>query len=668
MEKKGFMGRLKILSRPTGKPQWKLAAKSIILIFLAAFVAKFLSFDKGIGAILSITLLASIIIDLPLPLRKVVPLALIGFLMTFLAFISAYLALSSLPVFLFFTVIWAFFSLSLYIFGETAGIFGFMIFISYFVAVVMVNREASALEWGLYVVLAYLVSSILFIPKIIGRKRNILKMVSSPFVPDTSLEKVLYMRTNLSGVPLDERDYVLFHLGEYLAGFRSYSKLVLSRLSGKSKELFQSFLDSVNEASLEIASSITGQQKTVSLEMVDERIDNLKKYLDSRDPNSNTLIEISKEIKFLLKRSDELLLAKYPSHRKKKISQPGNSLKEVLRANFNLKNMYIRHALRFSLAMTLGLLAVYLSHDRDAIWITMGILIIIKPDVTSTLNNILVRVSFNAAAILLAILMGFLFPHELLLVIAFLMLFFFRAFYPHYMGLSVMALSVFVVLIWPTGSVWENALARIMDISLGAIIAFICAYAILPSRVRVNLPQQMARTIRSNKKYAEAVLPSSGKTYRHQKASAAFRDYMLEEKNLESAIKKVEDTFDDVEDDVLIYNELFAANRKLAADIFAVATLIESSGSIPDFTLSKEQLSNALSEMALSVDKNVILPKATINKFSHSLKPDPQIKIGDVNRSLENYLNWIISDVKYLQEVVESAIKLGALKRYRNMT
>lgn len=143
---------------------------------------------------------------------------------------------------------------------------------------------------------------------------------------------------------------------------------------------------------------------------------------------------------------------------------------------------------------------------------------------------------------------------------------------------------------------------------------------------------------------------------------------MLEEKNLESAIKKVDDTFNDVEDDVTIYNECFAANRKLAADISAVATLMESHGSLPDISRFTEQVTNALSEIALSVDKNVILPKSTIDKLSYSFQSDETPGKDKVIENLHNYLNWIIFDVQYLQEVVELAARSGALKRYRNMT
>jgi uncharacterized membrane protein YccC len=309
--------------------------------------------------------------------------------------------------------------------------------------------------------------------------------------------------------------------------------------------------------------------------------------------------------------------------------------------------------------MTLGLVVVYLTHERSAIWITMGILIIIKPDVTSTVNNMISRVSFNFIAIILAIILGFIFPHQILVWIAFIMLFFFRAFYPNYMSLSIMAITIFVVLLWPTGTVFGNAVARLIDISIGAVLALFCAYLIFPSRMAINIPEQIARTIRTNREYLETVIPSEGMVYQHEKAVQQFRKYMLEEKNLESAIKKVNDTFNDVEDDVSFYKDLEAVNKKLTADISALAALMESSESWPDLSTFKEQLMDVLAHMALSVDKNVLLPPTKI-KASHSK--------GDIlTPDMEMYLDWITSDVELIQEEVELGHRNGIWKRYRDL-
>lgn len=660
MKKKGFSGRLKILSKPSGSPLWKQSAKSIVLMVLAAFLAKYLGFDKGVSAVMFTTLVATIIIDLPLPLNKIVPLALVGFIMTLLAFVSSSLALSSLPIFLFFTVIWAFFSLSLYIFGEIPGTMGFMIFTCYFISVLLVNTTVSPLEWGLYIILAYLVASILFLPKLIHRRDDLLHMVASPFDPGTSLEKTLSIRQALSGIFLSPRDYELFRIGTYLNGFMGYAELISSRLSGNLGEIFQRFLETVNTSSKKVAHSIITRQEGIDLSPLDQTMVELQETSPLEEGSKDAVLDVARTMKSLLTRANELLAEEETSSLKKSIRTPRRSLQEVLKANFNLNNMYIRHALRFTLAMTLGLVVVYLTHERSAIWITMGILIIIKPDVTSTVNNMISRVSFNFIAIILAIILGFIFPHQILVWIAFIMLFFFRAFYPNYMSLSIMSMTIFVVLLWPTGTVFGNAVARLIDISIGAVLALFCAYLIFPNRMAINLPEQIAQTIRTNREYLETVIPSEGMVYQHEKAVQQFRKYMLEEKNLESAIKKVNDTFNDVEDDVLFYKDLEAVNNKLTADISALATLMESGESWPDLSTFKEQLMDVLAHMALSVDKNVVLPPTKI-KASHS-------KGEGLTPDLETYLDWITSDVELIQEEVELGHRTGIWKRYRDLS
>ncbi|OPY25813.1 MAG: hypothetical protein A4E27_00846 [Methanobacterium sp. PtaU1.Bin242] len=665
MQQKSILDRLRVLSRPTGKPQWAQAVRSVLLMVLAALIAKFLGWDNGISAIMSITLLATIMMDISLPLRKVAPLAIIGLFMATLAFTSASLGLNSVPVFIIFTVIWAFFGLSTYIFGESVGFFGFIIFSMYFIAVIMVNNKSTTPEWGLYCVLAFLVASILLIPRIWNRKQELRKMIAVGFIPQSSLNMVLSTRHALSGIPLDSADYELFRLGSYITGFRGYGKLLCGRISEIYRDKFNEFLQVTEETSLGIAEGIIKGKKQVNLENLNNQISDIDKGVkDSQEKDLNVFIDIAYQMGDVLKKSAEILsgnLSGEISEKKIKITASQTSLKDVVKANFNLKNMYIRHALRFALAMTIGLLLVHLTHDRDAIWVTMGILIIIKPDITSTINNMILRVFFNLLAIICAIILGFIFPHQILLWIGFLMLFFFRAFFPTYMGLSVMALTLFVVFIWPIGSVFDNAIARIIDITLGAIIAFICAYVILPSRVTVDLPGQLARTIKANQEYMQSVL-GAPENYSHQKAVNCLNNYLLEENNLEAAIGKLQDFFNDVSDDIIIYQNFKAANRKLSADISALATIMERE-QVGKVNMNSQPLTAVLNNMVETVEKGVKPIKTYLDKSS----------MGTDEKSypienLEQYLGWVIADVELLQEFVNSGVNKGIFRRYRDLT
>ncbi|MCE5213808.1 MAG: FUSC family protein [Methanobacterium sp.] len=661
MHKKTIIGRLKVLSRPTGKPQWAQAARAIVLMLLAGWIAKFLGMDNGIGAVMFTTLIATIMMDISLPLRKVIPLATIGFLMAILAFTSASLGLNNVPIFIFFTVIWSFFALSTYIFGESVGFFGFLIFSMYFVAVIMVNNKSTTPEWAIYTVLAFLVASLLLIPRIWNRKQEIRKMVAVGFIPQSSLKTVLATRQALSGITLQPVYYELFRLGSYITGYRGYGKLLLNRISAEYQDKFKEYLQVSDETSLQIAESIIKGEKQVNLDNLDEQLSGINQGVpESKDENLNAFIDFAYNIANILKKSAEFLTDKINGD-KLKISASQTSLREVLKANFNLNNMYIRHALRFTLAMTIGLLLVHLTHDRDAIWVTMGILIIIKPDITSTINNMILRLFFNLLAIILAIILGFIFPHQILLWLAFIMLFFFRAFFPTYMGLSVMALTIFVVFIWPTGTVFENAIARIIDITLGAIIAFICAYAILPSRVSVDLPGQVAKTIKANQEYMNKVLINP-EQYNHEKAVQGLNKYLLEENNLQASIKKLQDFFTDISEDILIYQDLAAANHKLSADISALATLLEKE-TITDFSLNNQAFNEALEKLEEIIEKGSSPVLKSLNTSSQVFRDKSYIM-----KNLGQYLDWIVSDIDLLQEIVNTAAEKNIFKKYRDLS
>jgi len=657
MEKIGLIGKFKILSRPTGSPKWGHAVRAVILMVLAGLIAHFLGFDKGIQAIMFVTLLASIIIDISLPIRKVAILALLGLFMTVLAFLSA---LSNLEIFILFTVIWAFFTTSLYIFGATEGSLGFTFFLIYFVAVLMVNTGSNPVEWCIYSVLPYLVISILFIPKIWLEKKRLREMVTVGFNPKSSIQSVFLTLKILSGISLKSDYYDIFKLGSYLKGLRSYSDLIVSRLPLRSKACFNNFLEVADKSSLKVSTNFKSNDDMVDLnEMDDALLDVESCFLGNKNKN-NVVLELSQGINDILDKSNKLLSGNSKKE-KKKVEIPKVSFREVLEANFNINNIYIRHTIRFTLAITIALIFVYFNHERSAIWVTMGILIILKPDITSTVNNLISRVGFNLFAIIIAIIVSFIFPHYVLIWLAFIMLFFFRAFFPGYMALSIMAITVFIVLVWPTGTVFENAIARLVDISIGGIIAFIFAYVILPSRVTVNLPDQLIKTIKANINYANQVLAIS-KNYDHNIVKC-FKKYIREDNNLEAGIKKLEDTFKDINDDLKLYNGLMILNKKVAADLTAASAILSKNPEKlqQDSDININKLRDMLHKFEISLNGDI----KQLNLDSDILKID--YLYDAQNSELEQLLNWIAADIQLIIKGMEIAIGTGALSRYTKL-
>ncbi|UTB31885.1 MAG: FUSC family protein [Methanobacterium sp. ERen5] len=656
MEKKGLFGRFKTLSKPTGAVNWSQGLKAFILIVVATLLATLLKFNNGIEAIIMVTLLATIILDISMPIKKVAILGLLGFIMTTLAFLCVSLSVHNLAAFIIFSVLWAFFSISMYIFGNMEGSIGFSFFLTYFVAVLIVNLESTPIEWISYTTLAYLVASTLLIPKLWMEKRKIRQLVSVGFNPESTIQSMVANMHILSGISLNSVYYEFFKFGGYYKILRSYSELIIARLNPHDQKYFTQYLELTDDVSNRIGQNFQSMNGSIDEKIMDSY--ELKVDTGSNEVVNEQIIQVSRNIQKILNYCNSLL-NQNPEKGHKTIKTKEKSFKEVISANFNLENMYMRHAVRFTLAMTIGLIFIYLTRERSAIWITMGILIIIKPDITSTVDNLIQRVGFNFIAIVVAIILGFLFPHYILVWFAVLMLFLFRAFYPTYMGLSVMAMTVFIVLVWPTGTVYGNAISRIVDISIGGIIAFICAYVILPNRININLPEQLTKTITANLDYGLEMVKITGNNFDKNQATVKLQNYMLQENNLEAGIKKLEDTFNDVNSDLSLYQNFLSMNIKLTADLTALAEVVSDTS----MTISNKEVQGAhiqgslmeLRELSRNWDTNKVLD---INLTS----------INENSDDLAQLINWIYSDIQLIFNGLEVAHKTDLFKRYTNLS
>ena len=659
LEKKGLVSRFKRLSAPTGKPLWGHAFRAVGLAILSVIIAYFIGLRQGIEIIFMVVLFASVLMDQAIPFRKSVTFSVIGFILMSLAFVSASVAhMFGLPFFIVLTIIWSFFPFTLYIFGKAEGLFGYLIFISYYTATVLIKSSTNVFDLITYVLFAYLIASILLVWKFIQRDNYKRKMVASGFDPNTSINKIGSVRRILAGVPINESYHHLFDYGLYLTGLRNYGRTVQSRLTGKVAVLFENFLNESNSVSSAIADHIVNKKGEVNLKNVKSNLNELNLYMDEKGAESVKFLA-DNFIKFF-EDSNRILSSPINQNEEETVKiTPLNkmSFKQVIKSRFNLDSLYIRHALRFTIAMVITLSFVFIDHSRDPAWIAMGVLIVLKPDVTSTWDNMITRVSFNLFAVILAIILAFIFPHYMLLIFALVALFFFRAFLPNYIGLSILAVSVFTVFVWPQGEVINNAAARIIDILIGSIVSIILVYGVLPKRLMINLPDQVSNVLKVNQDYSKLVLSGN---YDIKTATSKLETALLEYNNLESSLKKVQDSFKDVSEDLEIYEEISSACYNLTEDISAIVGYEHDSKL--DFSPLIDLSSKILDVLVVAIEKDEIpeeLPDMHIySKLSDTLQEQKEIK---------QYFEWIVSDIYLIHYCIKKAVETGALTRYKNI-
>lgn len=180
-----------------------------------------------------------------------------------------------------------------------------------------------------------------------------------------------------------------------------------------------------------------------------------------------------------------------------------------IRDSFTINALIFRHALRMGVFMALGVL-LYLALNPDhGYWITLTILVILKPDFGGTIERTYYRVLGTVVGGILGALLAATihFDPLLYLLMAILGVLAFSQL-PNNYGLFVILLTPFVILLIDLSQPgnWEIAGIRILNTLIGGIMALVATYLFLPGWQRRFLPEQLARTIEANRAYFRAVI------------------------------------------------------------------------------------------------------------------------------------------------------------------
>ncbi len=197
---------------------------------------------------------------------------------------------------------------------------------------------------------------------------------------------------------------------------------------------------------------------------------NMKKYQDIFEKSDKVLKE-------------ELVLDVPPLLISSEIS-PGKKL----RANLNLHNMYIRHGVRISVAVGLAFILTLLTSSHNFYWISFSILAVLQPDISSTLDRMIIRITATTVGIIVAIIISGILISLGLQVIIYAFILVLLAVIIAYSRVSwlyyVVAVAMLIIFLQPSADILATGLARFTDVIIGSVIAFIVGYLILPSKLK----------------------------------------------------------------------------------------------------------------------------------------------------------------------------------------
>lgn len=180
----------------------------------------------------------------------------------------------------------------------------------------------------------------------------------------------------------------------------------------------------------------------------------------------------------------------------------------TIRANLNFRSAAFRHALRLSICVAVGEVLARSTGLSRSYWLVMTIVLVLKPDFSSTFSRGLLRIGGTLAGLVLATLMFHLHPtsEALLIALVFVLTFVLRWIGPANYGIFTVAISALIVLFFAIVGVSPNQviLARAINTIAGGGIALL-TYWLWPTWERSHISESMAQVLESYRDYFKAV-------------------------------------------------------------------------------------------------------------------------------------------------------------------
>lgn len=176
--------------------------------------------------------------------------------------------------------------------------------------------------------------------------------------------------------------------------------------------------------------------------------------------------------------------------------------------NLTFSSSHFRHALKISIAMMLGYCcAIFLEIDRGY-WIWLSISVIMKPSFAITKQRMIARIVGTSIGIIIAsiVMWSTSNPFLYLIVLIPLGIGTFGTLAKNYrLGMTLLTPFVLLLIAISTPTTFEISIFRILDTTVGGLIAFIVSFIILPEFEANKIKTKMSGALKANSLYFKEV-------------------------------------------------------------------------------------------------------------------------------------------------------------------
>jgi uncharacterized membrane protein YccC len=180
----------------------------------------------------------------------------------------------------------------------------------------------------------------------------------------------------------------------------------------------------------------------------------------------------------------------------------------TLRANLNLQSSACRHAVRLAICVAVGDFVGRSFDWHRSYWLPMTVVLVLKPDFTSTFSRGVLRIAGTIAGLFLATALFYFLPHITSVLILQILVFMFllRWVGPANYGIFAIAVSglivglITILGVEPSVVIW----ARGVNTAAGGCLALL-AYGLWPTWERTGVPERIAQLLDAYREYFHAL-------------------------------------------------------------------------------------------------------------------------------------------------------------------
>lgn len=357
----------------------------------------------------------------------------------------------------------------------------------------------------------------------------------------------------------------------------------------------------------------------------------------------------------------------------------------VLFQNFSLKSKMFRHAMRMTIAMVFAYLLGSLLDIQNTYWILLTIVVIMRPSYGLTKerskDRIIGTLIGAAIAVAIVLLTQNVIVYSVLAIVSFI--FAFSLIQQNYKSAAaLLTISIVFVysLIHPNS--FEVIQYRVIDTIIGALIAVIANYLILPSWEADNLKQILLNALKMNKEY----LISTQQLYQDKEENKlaytiARKEAFLAISNLNAGFQRLtQDPKSKQKEYQLIY-EIVTLNQTMISAIASIGNFIsnhKTTSASADFNVVIEKIADTLQTSIAILDhapREEKLAEHTVEMAQESLLAkyqqlsnlrDENIRQGNTELDtatlhglqeaylIANHMNWLKSLSENIRKTTES--------------